>query len=95
MPWWSLAAAGLLLGIFLPAKKARAVQVSAAAALAWAILAYILDGRSHGLISQRMSGLFGMPSPWLMFLLMALIGAVTALLNYQAGVFIRRIVDLK
>ena len=82
LPWWSLALASFVLGLVV---RASAWKIGAAAALAWASLAYILDGHSHGLISQRMSGLFGMPSHFLIFLLMAVLGAVTATLFFRAG----------
>jgi hypothetical protein len=82
LPWWCLALMSFALGIFL---RGSAWKVGAAAALAWAGLAYILDGRSHGLISQRMSGLFGMPAPYFIFVLMAAMGGITATLFFKAG----------
>jgi hypothetical protein len=59
--------------------------VTLAAAIAWAALAYLKDGHSHGLISQRMSGLFNLPAAPLIFLVMAALGAMTAFLFFKAG----------
>ncbi|MGZ3722487.1 MAG: hypothetical protein ACXVA9_06135 [Bdellovibrionales bacterium] len=86
LPWYGLGAAAFILGIAFPDKPA---QVSLGAALAWAAGAYLLDGQSHGIISQRMSGLFGLPSSFLIFLVMAFLAAVTAFLCFNAGAAIR------
>lgn len=87
LPWWSLAAASLSLGILLPTRPAW--TISFAAAVAWATLAFLKDGHSHGIISQRMSALFGLPAAPLIFLVMAILGAVTAVLFFKAGASLR------
>jgi hypothetical protein len=86
-PWWALAVAALILGLAFPTASGRGVAL--AAAVAWAALAYIKDGMSQGIISRRMSGLFSLPAAPLIFLLMAVLGAITALLFYKAGSAIR------
>lgn len=91
MPWWGLGVVALILGLTIPGKFKRALEVSFAAGVAAAVLAYILDGRSHGLISQRMSGLFGLPFAPLIFLIMGIINALSAFLYYKAGVFLGQI----
>jgi hypothetical protein len=86
LPWWGLALIAFFLGI---AFNGKARHVALAAAAAWTALAYIHDGQSHGIIARRMAGLFGLPSPYLIFLLMAILGALTALFFFQAGAVIR------
>ena len=90
LPWWGLGVTGLVLGFFIrDAKDFTALQVALAGGLAWSALAFIQDGRSHGLISARMSGLFHLPSPVLMFAVVALLGAMTAGLPFQAGLSLK------
>ena len=83
----------LMLGFLLPGGWWRAWQVSAAASLAWFALAFVANGRSHGLIVERVGALFSLPSPWLLLLLMAAIGGLTALVNFISGVYLRSVVD--
>jgi hypothetical protein len=87
LPWWGMAFLSFGLGLLLPE---RTWKVVLAAGIAWAALAYVLDGRSHGMISQRMAGLFGLPSPLLLLLLMGMIGAVTAGLCFKSGSLFRQ-----
>jgi len=86
----ALVALGLVslgLGLLLPIKSWKVIL---AGGVAWGALAFIFDGESHGLISQRMGGLFALPSAYLMFVVMAAIGAVTAGIFFQAGAGFRR-----
>lgn len=85
LPWWGIGMAAFCLGILHGGTRTNAVQTAGAAGLVWACLAFILDGHSHGLISRRMAGLFNLPAPALMFVLMFVIGAVTALLCFWSG----------
>ena|ERR1035437_9375217 len=88
LPWWGIAAVAFILGLIMPGKFKRAWEVSFAAGVAASVLAYVLDGRSHGLISQRMSGLFGLPFAPAIFLVMGILTGITVFLYYQAGVFL-------
>jgi hypothetical protein len=88
LPWWALAVVALVLGFSFPQSRGRSVAL--AAAIAWAALAFIKDGHSHGIISQRMSGLFSLPAAPVMFVVMGVLGAVTAFLFFKAGSAIRR-----
>jgi len=82
LPWWALGLLSLALGFVI---DAQAWKVFLAGFVAWLALAFVLDGRSHGLISQRMSGLFSLPSPYLFLVVTALVGGVTAALCFKAG----------
>jgi hypothetical protein len=84
-PWWGLALAAAILGGLRPAGRKSDSQLGAAAAVAWAALAYVQDGRDFGQISRRLAGLFHLPGPALIFAVMALAAFVTAFLCARAG----------
>jgi hypothetical protein len=94
LPWWSAALIGFALGWLSANWNMRwlAPQVASAAALSWMALAYVQDGRSYGLISQRMAGVFGLPSAQLIFVLQGFLGFVTALLAFKSAKALRQLV---
>ena len=71
----------------------RALQVAAAAALSWMAMAYVQDGRSHGLIAPRMAGLFALPAVALILSVQGFLGFVTALLAFQSALALRQLVE--
>ncbi len=77
--------AAFVFGVFQPGDKKRDLQLAFSAAIAHAALAFYKDGRNLGLISKRMSGLFGLPQPELIFLVMAVLAFVTVWLGLRAG----------
>lgn len=90
LPWWGLALVAFLLGTMLKKSSASwGLQVALAGASAWMALAFLQDGRSLGVISQRLASLFHLPSPLLIFVIVALLGALTAGLPFQAGTRLR------
>jgi hypothetical protein len=91
LPWWCLSLAALLMGVFFTASRKSALQITASAGLVWAAMAWIWDGHSYGIISHRMAGLFNLPATVLIFVLMAAVGGVTALLSYLTGASVARI----
>ena len=84
-PWWSIAGAGLILGALLPSGRKVAAQMGLAAGTVWAAWAYIRDSQNYGLISQRMSGVFGLPYAWMIFAVVFVLGFITAYLCTRAG----------
>ena len=91
LPWWMTALTAFILGWICHGWGMRfpALQVSLAGALSWATSAYVQDGRSHGLISERMAALFGLPSSPLIFVVMGFLGLVTTLLAFQSAATLR------
>ena len=105
LPWWCLALTAFLLGLVVRDGSAvrgdsadrgdfagndnLAGKVSLSGAISWASLAYLRDGQSHGLISQRLSGLFSLPSAVFIFGVMAILSGVTVLLCFKSGNSIR------
>lgn len=85
LPWWSMGLASLWLGFISGPRPRNAVTFACAAGLVWAALAFLKDGKSSGIISQRMSAMFTLPFPPLIFVLVFVLGFVTAFLCFRAG----------
>jgi hypothetical protein len=86
-PWWMSALAAFALGCCM--LRVTVWPLLGAAFLANAALAYVQDGSNYGLVSQRLAGLFNLPAPALIFLVMGIWGAATALVCVQAGRSVR------
>ncbi|MBX3022342.1 MAG: hypothetical protein KF799_11770 [Bdellovibrionales bacterium] len=89
LPWWWAGVFGFAMGAVRPMGWREGLAFCSAAAVAWAALAYVQDGRNFGLISQRMSGLIGLPHPLLIFALMAGLGFLTVFFCLQSGQVVR------
>ena len=90
LPWWVSALAGLVLGLNRVPGWKDSLTFSSGAGLAWAALSYVQDGRNYGLISRRLAGMFSLPSPLLVYVVMGLLGFVTVFLCSQSGAAMRR-----
>jgi hypothetical protein len=86
LPWWATFVLALIMGWVLPGGWRRAGLVALGAGLTTMAAAYVLDGRSHGLISLRMSALFSLPFSGGIFLFVGLLSAISAFLGYRCGV---------
>jgi len=85
LPWWTLSLLGFAAGFLSGPSRQRALQFSLCAGLVWAAEAFIKDGKNAGVISQRLSGLFDLPSVGLVFAVVFVVGFVTAFLFFQAA----------
>lgn len=85
LPWWSVALISLWMGWISGPRRKNALNYGLAAGFVWSALAFIKDGRSGALISQKMAGLLSLPFAPLLFLLVFVIAFVTAFLCFQAG----------
>ncbi len=85
LPWWvpGFIAGGL--GWASGSRASNAWQLALAGGGVAAALSFIKDGRHAGIISQRMSGLFSLPHPSLIFVMVFLVSGVTLFLCFQAG----------
>lgn len=92
-PWWSLGVLGCILGLVDKAARQNSWKFALSAGLVWSALAFIKDGRSHGLISQRMSGLFYLPQPYLIFAVVFVVASVSGYLSYRAGASIKVLIS--
>ncbi len=86
LPWWSVWLSALVLGAVTTSRsKRRHLQVAIAATIVTMAMAFVLDGAQHGLVTKRLSPLFGLSSVYGIYLGMGLLGFVSALLGYHLG----------
>ena len=92
LPWYGLCAIALGLGFALHNSSiGQHLVLGLTAGIAQAALAFYLDGRNYGLISQRMGGLFNLPSPYLIFFVMFLWAFLSVFLWLRTGLFLRQL----
>jgi hypothetical protein len=89
LPWWVVVIGGLMMGWFQPRPWNGGFNCALAAAVAWAALAYIEDGRNHGLVSKRLAGLFHLPHASFTYLIMGLCGFITVFLCARSAMTLR------
>ena len=85
LPWWGIWLTSVVLGGILPGGGRRTLQVATAAALVSIAAAFLQDGRNSGMISQRMSAMFGLPFSGGIFLVVGLIAAISAVIGFRIG----------
>ncbi len=84
-PWWGIVLVGLVVGFARPGKLFLDLQLALVSGAVAMAMAFYSDGRHLGLISKRMSGLFSLPVPDLMFAMMFVLFFTTVLLALQSG----------
>ena len=90
-PWWGLPLIAAGVGVKLRGGLWRALQFSLAAGLISVAFAFTKDGRTQGLVSKRLMGLFSLPAASLSFALMFGVIFVTAFLCFFAGAELARL----
>jgi hypothetical protein len=81
--WWLLVPLSFVLGMLV---KEGGRRFALGAGVAWSALAFIRDGRNaSGVIAERLAGMFSLPNAFAFFIVLALLGFVTALLWFRAG----------
>src|SRR5438045_391791 len=94
LPWYAVSVMAFLFGLcFTPTKVSRQVGLCFAAGVAHVACAFYFDGRNYGLISQRMSGLFSLPSSGLLFVVLFVMSFLSAFLWMRGGAFLRGMVS--
>ena len=79
LPWWWPAAVGFALGFWKPQTRLRSFGFNfLGAALSWALTACVFQIGNHGLLAERISGLFGLPNGGYLVVVTGLIGGLTA-----------------
>jgi hypothetical protein len=86
LPWWFLLVWSFTVGALLPRGWSGALQNCLGACVVWSVAAFYLNGYSQGLIALRMSQLFELPAPALVFLIPGILAAAMALPAYWLGV---------
>jgi hypothetical protein len=91
LPWYAATVVALFIGLsFRQASLQQHLSLAVASGIAYAACAFMADGRNYGLISRRMSGLFMLPSPYLLFAVLFMISFISVLLWLRFGFEIRR-----
>ena len=95
LPWWSIWAAGLLVGLFLPPDGLiRAWLIGLiGGALLWGAYAWWLHVQNDGIMAERMGALFGGLSSMALLLVTALFGGVFGGLGTLCSYFAKRLVQ--
>jgi hypothetical protein len=89
-PWWWPALAAYAAGYWLGRTPWRAFLTGfLGTGLAWAALAAFLDWRNAHVLAHRMAGLIGVPAPWVLLVLTALVGGLMGGLGALAGQALR------
>lgn len=81
--WLLLAPVGFFAGYI--SRGSGAWKFALAGGLAWSTLAFVRDGKSGAIISQRLAGMLSLPASGWLFLVIAALGFVTAFLWFKAG----------
>lgn len=81
--WLLLAPLGFFAGYI--SRGEGAWKFGLASGLSWSALAFVRDGESGAIISQRLAGMLSLPGSGLLFLVIAILGFVTAYLWFKAG----------
>ena len=93
-PWWMLVVVALLAGFCCDRLRQAAGAGFGVAVLVWGILIIFFEFQARGLVSHRLSGLFGMSNQYLFIFLILLgvgfIGAISGLL----GQWMRRLMSV-
>lgn len=92
LPWYAASIMALLIGFFIRFATLRQHLVLAASAgLANGACAFMADGRNYGLVSKRMSGLFSLPTPGLIFVTLFVMSFLSVFLWLRGGSVLRRL----
>jgi hypothetical protein len=94
MPWWGIAIAAFLVSAAIPQKPAFSfLSGFLGVFLLWEVLAWWIDNKNNGILSQKMASILGLGSSSLLLIIItSLIGALVAGFAALAGSYFRRII---
>ena len=94
MPWWGIAVASFLVSAAIPQRPAFSfLSGFLGVFLFWEVLAWWIDNKNNGILSQKVSVLFGMGgSSVLLIVITSIIGALVAGFGALAGSYLRRLI---
>jgi len=94
MPWWGIAIAAFLVSAAIPQKPAFSfLSGFLGVFLLWEVLAWWIDNKNSGILSQKMASILGLGSSSLLLIIItSLIGALDAGFAALAGSYFRRII---
>jgi hypothetical protein len=94
MPWWGIAIAAFLVSAAIPQKPAFSfLSGFLGVFLLWEILAWWIDNKNSGILSQKVANLFKMGnSSVLLIVITSILGALVAGFAALAGSYLRRLI---
>jgi len=94
MPWWGIAIAAFLVSAAIHQKPAFSfLSGFLGVFLLWEVLAWWIDNKNSGILSQKMASILGLGSSSLLLIIItSLIGALVAGFAALAGSYFRRII---
>lgn len=94
LPWWGIAIAAFLVSAAIPQKPAYSfLSGFLGVFLLWEILAWWIDNKNNGILSQKIAYIFGLGgSSVLLIVITSLIGALVAGFAALAGSYGRKII---
>jgi hypothetical protein len=93
MPWWGIAPAAFLVSAAIPQKPAYSfLSGFLGVFLLWEVLAWWIDNKNGGILSQKIANIFGLDgSSLLLIIITSLIGALVAGFAALTGSYLRRL----
>lgn len=93
LPWWGIAIAAFLVSTAIPQKPAYSfLSGFLGVFLLWEVLAWWIDSKNNGILSQKIAYIFGLGgSSLLLIIITSLIGALVAGFAALAGSYFRRL----
>jgi hypothetical protein len=94
MPWWGIAIAAFLVSAAIPQKPAFSfLSGFLGVFLLWEVLAWWIDNKNNGILSQRVASLFKLGnSSVLLIVITSIIGALVSGFAALAGSYLRRLI---
>lgn len=94
MPWWGIAIAAFLVSAAIPQKPAFSfLSGFLGVFLLWEVLAWWIDNKNNGILSQRVASLFKLGnSSVFLIVITSIIGALVAGFAALAGSYLRRLI---
>lgn len=91
LPWWSIAVAGFIYGIWIRQKPGWAFLGGFLGIfLLWGILAAYITWVNDGILADRLASLFSLPQGWMAVLATALTGGLVGGVSAVTGNLLRR-----
>src|ERR1700676_1884175 len=94
LPWWGIALASFLVSAAIPQKPAFSfLSGFLGVFLLWEVLAWWIDNKNNGILSQKVANLFGLGgSSVLLIVITSIIGALVSGFAALAGSYLRRLI---
>jgi hypothetical protein len=94
LPWWGIAIAAFLVSAAIPQKPTFSfLSGFLGVFLLWEILAWWIDNKNNGILSQKVAALLGLGnSSVLLIVITSIVGAIVAGFAALAGTYLRRLI---